>query len=687
MKRLSLSLLALVVVIGLRAQELTRHTVLFALNASALSKDAELELDQLCAGLDAAQLLLVELIGHTDVRGDQAYNEALSQRRAIAVRKALQERCFKDTPIEISWNGKLRPISDGRDEEAHANDRRVEVIVHWAKPQLVCEPVKRTLPEVLHAHSKVRPLMPAIDKAREHHVVDANAPIAFVASDGTKVCIPANSLVDSNGLPITGAVDISYRSFHEAYEIVASGIPMHVQSNGAVEHFETAGMYELYASQNGEPVSLAAGATIALERPEGPSLDEDFVGWRLNEADGTWEPAGELSATPVAQAEANRSMATSATSIYWNELRQLNNRRQPDTLTFDERKRSTSYCHLGPCPDNVKDLRGKDKRLGIKHGSNRPTIRVVGHKGIYDPDRIVIEIHLSDDRNYPAWRRLPSKAVWEYTGDESRRLFKRLYARKHYYQDIELVMKPGEDSGLLRLKENGEWLELTVSARWNRTTAMKSARWDRSVEAYNKAEAKHRVQFDRSVAHAYARYLRETKDPEATAWRKAKRVMDPTESAMVLKDWMEYAETRQPVQFLFANSKTNAALATLRTTFGLEGFGVYNIDRIMKLPERTEFIVEAMDPDGGHFPWTSAFAVLSGERSLITYWGEGVGTRDKMLVAPGRMQALFLVDGDGRIVQAEVDPLNQSRQRRVTLHVVPLKDPASVEDLRADASR
>jgi hypothetical protein len=687
MKRLSVSLLALVVVIGLRAQELTQHTVLFALNASALSKDAELELDQLCAGLETAQLLSVELIGHTDVRGDQAYNEALSQRRALAVRTALQERCFKDTPIDLAWKGKLRPISDGRGEEAHANDRRVEVIVHWAKPQLVCEPVKRTLPEALHAHSKVRPLMPSIDKAREHHVVDANTPIAFVAADGTTVRIPANSLLDRNGQAITGAVDISYRSFHEAYEIVASGIPMHVQSNGAVEHFETAGMYELYASQNGEAVSLAPGATIALQRPEETPLDSDFVGWRLDEATGAWEADGELSATPVAAVEADVSAVTGATAIYWRTLQELNNRLPPDTLSFDERKNSTEYCHLVPCPNNPKDLRGRDKRLGIKYGSKRPTIRVVGHKGIYDPDRIVIEVHLSDDNGFPAWRRLPANAVWEYTGPEPRRLFKRLYARKHYYQDIELVTTPGAESGLLRLKENGEWLELTVSTRWNRTTAAKAARWDRNVAAYNKAESKQRVQFDRSVAQAHARYLRESKDPEGKAWQKAKKAMDPDESALDLNAWMDYADTRRPPPTSFSSSNFNEALATVTTTFGLSGFGVYNIDRIMKMPGRTELIVAAVDDAGNHFPWTNAFAVLNGERSVITYWGRGQGKADNMLVAPGRMKSLFLVDNEGTIMQVDVALLNQRRQRNVALIGSLVKEPTSVDELRADTVR
>jgi len=687
MERSSMTLLLLLLVLGLSAQQRTQHNVLFALNASGLSADAELELDQLCAGLDTSELLRVELIGHTDVRGDQVYNEALSQRRAMAVRKALQERCFTNTPFNISWNGKLRPLSDGSGEEAHANDRRVEVIIHRKEARTVCEPERRRTPEALHGHSKVRPLMPSIDKARELHVVEATTSIAFVTGDGTTVNIPANSLVDRNGMQITGPVDITYRGFHEAYEIVASGIPMHVQANGSTEHFETAGMYELYASQNGEAVSLAPGATIALERPEERPLDNDFVGWRLDEATGTWEADGELSAAPAAPVVTNASAVTRATGIYWRSLQELNNRTPPDTLSFNERKRDTTYCHLIPCPNDPRNLKGKDKRLGIKYGSNRPTIRVVGHKGIYDPERIVIEVHVSEDDGFPAWRRLPANAVWEYTGPEPRRLFKRLYARKHYYQDIELVMEPGEDTGLLRLKENGEWLELKVSSRWNRTTAVKAARWDRSVAAYNKAETKQRTQFDRSVAQAHARYLRETKDPESKAWQKAKKAMDRDESAKDLNAWMDYADTRRPQATFFANAGTNAAFATVTTTFGLQSFGVYNIDRIMKLPERTELIVDAVDDKGDHFPWTSAFAVLNGERSVITYWGRGHGKRDDMLVAPGRMKSLFLVDKKGTIMQVDVALLNQSRQRNVTLTARPLKEPASVEELRADVGR
>ncbi|HRH39911.1 MAG TPA: hypothetical protein PK760_16290, partial [Flavobacteriales bacterium] len=337
------------------------------------------------------------------------------------------------------------------------------------------------------------------------------------------------------------------------------------------------------------------------------------------------------------------SQATPATAVYWNELWELQKEKIPDSTLFAQRRNSSSYCHLTPCDTIRSTEKWLDKRRNFRRQSNVPEITVKGYKGEYDPEHVVFTISISedDDKQFPEWRRLPSHAAWEYLGSESRALFKQLYGRKHYYQDVALVMRNGATEGLLRLKENGEWIELPVGARYNMSSNYKAAGWNRALANYNASLAKHERNFDREVNKRTARYRREHKSMPATAWKEAKSSMQENEKAMLLDPWIDYAATRKPVRWV-ANENSQRDLATVTTTFGLQDFGVYNIDRIMKMKDQQNVLASAVDADGKPWPWVNGFAVLKNENSVITYWGTSGGTGDNFLVSPGNMKSLFL---------------------------------------------
>lgn len=656
------------------AQAPASLTIRFDLGSDRLTPSAQAALSALCDRPDAASVTRVVLHGHTDERGSVAYNEDLSRRRSEAVRAVLAGTCLRGRPVELAWSGERMPLTRAADEPAHAANRRVEVLLHFD------EPAAQGIAPC--AHPKVKPLLPGIDKPRERHSVDASAPIDVMMGDGVRVRIPAASIVDARGNPVEGTVELSYRSFSEPYEIIAAGIPMHVATAAGTGHFETAGMYELYATREGEPLALAPGARITLERPGEQPLAEGFVGWELDPATGAWAQRGAVRSVPVSAAAA--LPATEATALYWRKLWELENEKRPDTTRFDDRRNSGRYCHLTACDTTSPSGSWLRRRDRFKRYPKAPEIRVAGYKGMYDPDRVVFVIQMSSehDKQFPDWRRLPHKAIWQYEGPDSRADFKRLYGRRHLFQDIHLDMKPGAESGTLWLKENGEWLPLPVSAKWNRATPLKAARWDRAMNLYAQALDKRRARFDRDVARRANRYQREHADMPRTAWKHAQRAMNEQESALELAAWRDYAATRKPMDW---NDAMNN-FATVRTSFGLDGFGLYNIDRILKMPEQQQVLASAELPDGRLFPWVNAFAVLKDENSVVTYWGSGRGVGDHLLVAPGRMKALFLVDADGNVARADAAPLN-SREPRVALKTRMLTEPKSIDELRADIGR
>ena len=69
--------------------------------------------------------LVVE--GHTDERGGREYNLALGQKRAEAVAKSLNLLGASEAQIEAVSFGKERPVNEGHDEAAWAQNRRAEL--------------------------------------------------------------------------------------------------------------------------------------------------------------------------------------------------------------------------------------------------------------------------------------------------------------------------------------------------------------------------------------------------------------------------------------------------------------------------------------------------------------------------------------------------------------------------------
>jgi outer membrane protein OmpA-like peptidoglycan-associated protein len=72
---------------------------------------------------------LVEIQGHTDERGSDAYNLDLSDRRAASVRRYLTEHGVAAGRLQSQGYGESQPLAQGRNEAAWAKNRRVEFLI------------------------------------------------------------------------------------------------------------------------------------------------------------------------------------------------------------------------------------------------------------------------------------------------------------------------------------------------------------------------------------------------------------------------------------------------------------------------------------------------------------------------------------------------------------------------------
>lgn len=105
--------------------------VLFEFDSSRLTADGRDVLDALGGALasrELADVRRVQLEGHTDAKGSDAYNESLSLLRAQAARQYLiQKHKIAPAKVQALGKGKSEP-ADPRDPYSAAN-RRVRVIV------------------------------------------------------------------------------------------------------------------------------------------------------------------------------------------------------------------------------------------------------------------------------------------------------------------------------------------------------------------------------------------------------------------------------------------------------------------------------------------------------------------------------------------------------------------------------
>lgn len=91
--------------------------------------------DDIYAALVAARVTEIEIIGHTDSMGTEAYNEELGLRRAGAVAAVLAFLGFDKDKITVGSGGEMFPkvpneFGDGRDSpDGRQTNRRVELLV------------------------------------------------------------------------------------------------------------------------------------------------------------------------------------------------------------------------------------------------------------------------------------------------------------------------------------------------------------------------------------------------------------------------------------------------------------------------------------------------------------------------------------------------------------------------------
>ena len=104
--------------------------MLFDFDKSTVKSEAAQILNRLIAFMNENKGARVDLSGHTDNVGSDAYNQALSERRVNSVRDYVVGKGVDRGRVSGQGFGESKPIADNKTAEGRAKNRRVEIKVN-----------------------------------------------------------------------------------------------------------------------------------------------------------------------------------------------------------------------------------------------------------------------------------------------------------------------------------------------------------------------------------------------------------------------------------------------------------------------------------------------------------------------------------------------------------------------------
>jgi len=110
-------------------QAFAAYTVYFDFDSSLVKSSEQPKVTSVAGSLNENMSNLLRIEGHCDERGTEGYNQALGERRALALRDALVAAGVSPDRIQTISFGEERPADPNHDEIAWSKNRRGEFIL------------------------------------------------------------------------------------------------------------------------------------------------------------------------------------------------------------------------------------------------------------------------------------------------------------------------------------------------------------------------------------------------------------------------------------------------------------------------------------------------------------------------------------------------------------------------------
>lgn len=183
----------------------------------------------------------------------------------------------------------------------------------------------------------------------------------LTGKDGARVTFPPNALVDANGLPVTGAVQVNVTPVNVGSNANAfPGLFAGFREDGARGLLASYGAVEYVLTSNGQRVQLAAGASATIEIPIYTTLNLDRSNvvagatiplWSLDERTGVWVQEGVGTVVANAASPSELALRAQVTHFSWWNC---------DAFVYPPYRPNGRCCIRdtpgGPCKENSGDV-------------------------------------------------------------------------------------------------------------------------------------------------------------------------------------------------------------------------------------------------------------------------------------------------------------------------------------------
>lgn len=596
----------------------------------------------------------------------------------------------------------IRPIglsgqADKQTFELKAPDRNLEVTMlvpageaAWPKRvenafnpgQLF--PDKRLIP-FQKKWKNVRPPVKTLQLERFSFAANATEASVLNLPSGTKISVPANALEDAAGQPVTGEVQFDYREFRNPIDIFASGIPMKYDSAGRSEFLQSAGMFELVASVDGQEVFLAEGQTMKVDFPSERAGSYNL--YEYADSTGGWRfdsPAPVVVADGAQEKQEQRAQGYSNAWQMYQRLMRENGRWRfcmyADSLSLNARFAHPSYKYINNT-EGCSLWTSKAVRY-TKSQKRHGLFTFKKYRGEHPREELWLEV------KYPR-ALFPELNCFDgllfvSTSNEMYRAFKRLQVNGRKFFDCRVEFDSGTGNFELVLKdEAGKYVRLPGYWRVKRPDekglATSRNQADRWFSSYQRALASRGKRFDRQIARKQKKYLKRNKlnlatmrawqtRPDSMNWEACKPFMAPQELEMSLQEWKTYCrETRDGL--LVSINELEASPQNLTRSLAISGFGIWNCDQIYRVRYPARLIAAAKVRDNAGFKPTQYFWFDESLNGVLNF------TTRNVVVSRHVKGGLVAVDGNGKmaICESQYLPKLEADNGRTQLQFEPLE--------------
>ena len=248
MKYLLSVVYTLVFSVFIHAQTVESHFVNFDFDSFILNDKAENDISKILDLLSTNPEYTVEIIGHTDQDGSQAYNQILADQRAKEVYQYLLDQGIPTNKIQYKSLGEQNLLIAKNDDISKSKNRRVEIIT--------------TITTINSLKDLISLLNP--NSTEQNFQININHESTILGKKGSKIIIPKDAFVFDDGTSPEGLVEVeiiesfNYSSFAENDLSCMSGN----------ELLESGGMMKISASSNGRNLSIKTGKELAVTYPK-----------------------------------------------------------------------------------------------------------------------------------------------------------------------------------------------------------------------------------------------------------------------------------------------------------------------------------------------------------------------------------------------------------------------------------